>query len=236
MEFGVPMTRTRTLRSLKTAAALAAALAATGCESLGMGDSDTGRLASQFYRQTFGASAKVSRETPASISFASIGVNLGGGDQAMMVLGTARNGVQDYYSANRVMIEIKDGRIAATGGLPYNLTRGSVAWGNPLDRNKGALPPPGSRYALVFDFGDLQVFGVSADCAIADAGAETITVIGAELQTRHFIETCESGDIGWDFTNEFWADAGTGFIWRSIQNPHPKLPSVTIEVFRPAQG
>ncbi|MBI1329823.1 MAG: hypothetical protein GC166_07955 [Alphaproteobacteria bacterium] len=227
--------RTFADRLLRGAIASIAMLSLAGCESLGTQQSVGGRIAMQLYKQTFGEPAKISRDAASSIAFATIGVNFGSADQAMMVLGTSRSGYLDWYSSNHVMIQTRKGRVVATSGLPYSLTHLSLVMpGNKPDQNNGALPAPGSHYTLVFDFRDLDVFGVDAACTLADDGPQTIAIIGSTLKTRHLIETCSADAIGWDFENEYWTDVDTGFVWRSVQNPHPKLPEVTIEALRPA--
>jgi hypothetical protein len=71
-------------------------------------------------------------------------------------------------------------------------------------------------------------------CKDRDVGAERIVVVGDAHDTRHLVEDCSSPELDWNFSNEFWKDPDTGFVWRSIQYVHPGLDPITLETLRPA--
>src|SRR5262249_1914903 len=120
-----------------------------------------------------------------------------------------------------------------TAGLPNDLN-GLKGDGDPAAQATAEGDPlPGKHYALFFDFQDLGLFGIKADCTAEDRGPDTVDVLGAELATHRIVEDCEIAPLRWSFENTFWVDPVTGLPWRSRQYVHPKLSAVTIDLFRP---
>jgi hypothetical protein len=200
--------------------------------SCALESSDTAQISMKLYQSVIGHGTKVAHDAAAAVPFASIGVEAGSSDQTMLVLGTNNFGDLAFYSANHIMIMTNHGRIVATAGLPNNLNRLQIS-------NKSMLPEfapsVGAHYQLFYDFGDLGLYSMNANCTSNDGGPENIEILGTKIRTRHIVEDCNMASIGWSFENEYWTDADSGYIWRSVQSPHPKLPALTIEVLRPEQ-
>jgi hypothetical protein len=195
-------------------------------------NTDSGRYAN-LVTQVF-SRTKVARDQAAAVPFASIGIKLGSGNEALMVLGANQFGRQEWYSGTQ-MIATREGRIVQTAGLPFDLSRLDVRGPvGGIDLQIGA-PKAGTQYALILDFQDLKLFGAIAECRTRDAGEAFIDILGTRLRTRHLIESCQMQLIDWSFENEYWVDPDTAFIWRSSQYVHPKLSRLTFEVLRPAQ-
>src|SRR5262249_46294116 len=94
---------------------------------------------------------------------------------------------------------------------------------------------PGQKYKLLYDLPEFELYSLPIDCETSAADAETIEILGSQIETRHITESCDAHKLGWSFENEFWLDKDTGYVWRSVQAINPKLPSVTVEVLRPDQ-
>jgi hypothetical protein len=224
MGFGVPaMTRY----------AIGAALGAISIILIGCGtNSAQSRYSSLVWRLVTGDRTEISRDQAGAIPYASIAVSIGRADEGLMVLGVAEGERQEWYARSQ-MIAMTDGRIVQTAGLPFNLTRLEVRGQDGRRTAQGGSPPVGTRYSLIIDYADLRLLGAAADCMAAEAGEEAIDILGTSLMTRHVVENCEIKVIDWSFTNEFWADPETGFIWQSSQYVHPKLSPLLIRVLRP---
>ena len=65
---------------------------------------------------------------------------------------------------------------------------------------------------------------------IREISEQTIVILGHEKKTIVFEEEVENSYLGWKVKNKYWVDPKNGFVWKSIQNPSPKLPQFTIEV------
>jgi hypothetical protein len=48
------------------------------------------------------------------------------------------------------------------------------------------------------------------------------------------VEDCKAAQLGWSFSNEFWEDDATGYVWKSQQFVEPDIDPVTLESLRPA--
>lgn len=212
--------------------ALLTALALGGCSSLG--DSEYGQyyqLVRQGMRNSFGQSSVTLKEA-AAIPYASMGWRLNGERENLIVLATDTNGDQLWTSAAHVVLQTQYGRIRRTVGLPHDLAALS-----PL--NGPSLPPPALALAGPYsdkrqaDFPDMGVYGAVLSCRGRVIGKQTIRILGKAIQTTRVDETCSNAALGWTFTNSFWVDAESGFVWRSDQSIHPGDARIQTEIFRP---
>jgi hypothetical protein len=123
------------------------------------------------------------------------------------------------------------GRITKTAGLPWNLSDTNFRDFDPVTDFSRSLPSaPISR---MLDFSDLSRFAVVVSSTFSSAQPETIKILGQDLSTLVFVEDCDCPDFDWKFQNRYWADAQSGFVWRSRQYTHPRLDPLEIEIFRP---
>jgi hypothetical protein len=65
-------------------------------------------------------------------------------------------------------------------------------------------------------------------------GEETIEILGKTHRTWVFEEKGQAPMIDWTFTNTFWLDADTGFVWKTRQEVTPDLPVVETAITKPA--
>ena len=221
-------------RLISATACAALALAAAACSSSNSGNTSYSQFF-QVIRQSWTASVgkvRVTREQAAAIPYASLGYTLGGGNQGLLVLATDSGGDLLWTSAAHVVIVTRDGRIIRTVGLDHDLS-------NVTSRNQGGPVAPATAVRTPFtstwleDFPDLGLYGVRISCRAALAGRQSIKILGQVIATLRVDETCSSQDPGWSFTNSFWIDKDSGFVWRSRQHVHPNGPPVGIEIFRP---
>ena len=84
------------------------------------------------------------------------------------------------------------------------------------------------------DLPDLQVFGAPLLCTAAYRGAQTIKILGSGVSTFRIDESCRSPSLNWSFTDNYWLDAQSGMVWRSVQHLSPKGEKVETEILRPA--
>jgi hypothetical protein len=210
---------------------LAAPLLA-GCSS--DSNSDTNmfvRMAGQSL-DVFGGGQSITFDQVASIPYATIGIRAGDGPQALLVLATRTGDTLLWTSAAHIAIETQAGRITRTSGLPHDLSATSIVGTDPLQAGLQHLQgeATASRYA---DFADRNAYQNLVLSSVATTGVEEIEILGTRLKTLHAVERGSCAALGWEFTNEYWADIRSGFIWRSSQRVHPDLFAVELEVFRP---
>ena len=210
------------------------ALATAACSSGNSGNTSYAQFF-QVIRQSWAASfgkARITREQAAAIPYASLGYNLEGGNQDILVLATDSSGDLLWTSAAHVVIVTRDGRIIRTVGLGQDLS-------NTTSRDQSGLPPPAAAVRTPFsstrleDFADLSLYGVRVSCRARLAGQQSVKILGQVIATLRVDEICSSRNPDWSFTNSFWVDKDSGFVWRSRQHVHPKGAPVEIEIFRP---
>lgn len=176
-------------------------------------------------------SRKVSLEEAAADPYASIGVEVGGGQQVLLVLATTLSEKRLWTSNSHIVVETQHGRIVSTGGLAKNLSE-LVAQGP--GSPKSALEDPGRPQQFLADFADLGAYSVRVICHPQPPRPARIKILGQSLDTLRITENCSAKALKWDFTDRFWLDPKTNMIWQSVQHVHPNFPAVRIEVLRPA--
>lgn len=218
----------------RAAACGALALAAAACSSGNSGNTNYAQFF-QLVRQSLSAGfgkARITREQAAAIPYASLGYTLDGGHQGLLVLATDSGGDLLWTSAAHVVIVTREGRIVRTVGLGKDLS--SLT---PLDQS--GLPPVAAAVRAPFsstrleDFPDLGLYGVRISCRATLAGRQNIKILGQLIATLRVDEACTSRNPDWSFTDSFWVDKDSGFVWRSRQHVHPKGMLVETEIFRP---
>jgi len=182
--------------------------------------SDYARL-SKLVLGEFGGTTEVSRDQAAAVPYATIGVKIGGSSQNLMVLATVSGDERLWLAGTDAAITTRGGRIVHTVGFVNDL------------KGVTLVSQDGGVSSYLYDLVKPTVYGVLVKCVERDLGMQSIMIIGAQIQTRHFSQECEAPTLGWSFTNEFWKDANTGYVWRSIQNTNPQADALQIDVLRP---
>ncbi len=216
------MMRQQLLRTL-VCASLAWPLCA--CE----GHSDVERLGQMIYQQFagIGDSGSVPQSQVAAIPYATLGVRLGSSGQAMFVLEGRSGSDMQWVGGTQFAIATRDGRILRTTGFVHNLTG---------FREEEPRPAPAGAAAVhdyEFDLADMNAYGVVVHCSEHEVGREQIVIVGYAHETRHVVEDCAAPELDWNFTDEFWRDVASNYVWRSLQYVHPGLDAITLESLRP---
>ena len=207
-----------------------ASLALAGCTS-GAGGGDWSHIYELVHQSWTGGAGTITLQQAAAVPYASLGVRVGGGPQTLVVLGADQSGHLLWTSAAKIAIETDNGRVMRTAGFPGDLSNVGFSGDDPLlaFERGGTGPQQATR---TMDFRDINVFGIPVSCTLAREGSETIQILGTDIQTQRIGENCVSAKLDWQFENTFWMGT-SGFIWKSVQNIHPKQDPLTIEVLRP---
>jgi len=215
---------------------MAAALAflAASCSSSSSGNTNYAQFY-QIMRQSLSASfgkIRVTRDQAASVSYASMGYSLDGGNQAMLILATDSGGELLWTSSAHVVIVTRDGRIVRTLGLDHDLSGVTTRNNTPPPPLAAAIRAPFTSTRLE-DFPELGLYGVPVSCRAQMAGRQSIKILGQAVPTIRVDEHCNATGPDWSFTDNFWVDGDSGLVWRSRQHVHPQGGTVETEIFRP---
>jgi hypothetical protein len=221
-----------TLKPSRRAIFLAgAALPLTGCEMPYGLDFDTVKR-SLAVSTGLEAAPGITLEQASQIPYASIGYRIGSSQEYILVLASTVSGSLLWTAADHKALVTRAGRVTRSAGFDWNL--GDTSFSQP-DPVATGLQNMSTNVLLTrtLDLRDINRFGIGVQSAFISKGPTTINNFGAKLNVVEVIENCRCDVIDWSFQNTYWADAGTGFIWRSIQTIHPNLDALTIEVLRP---
>jgi hypothetical protein len=184
-----------------------------------------------------GADLKLTHADVYKVPYASIGVRLGRGPQAFVVLAKLDGDDAQWLSADKHLIETRCGRITRTIGFDRDLTHTSFLTPDPLVSHLD----PGQTYAVdrivdVTDHtgktGDAPIDGILVRSVFSYDRAETVTILGQAISTNHWIETITAPDVKWSQTNEYWQDRQSRVIWKSRQNFAPDYVPLEITTLR----
>lgn len=204
----------------------------TACSSSGSSDyAQYWEMMRQSVSGTFGKSS-ITLQQAADIPYASMGWRLNGGPQNIIVLASDNGQEQMWTSAARIVLVTKDGRIKRTVGLPHDLAALAPRTNEDLKAPALAAKDPHPQQYTA-DFPDAGIYGAQIVCRAVSKGARAITILGQRIATTRIEENCGSQSQRWSFTNIYWVDAKTGFVWRSRQSIHPGGDMLETEIFRP---
>ena len=170
----------------------------------------------------------VSLTEAASSPYASMGIRIGNSPEIMLLLASKDSEQELWTSASRIALTTRHGRIVSTSGLEHNMANGTFR-----SMNDGRDLAGTTTWQV--DFPEDGLYGVTVACVARSAGPETITILGAHIQTTRIDEECSSQSkaLEWRFQNTYWTDPANGMIWRSRQYIHPQLAPVELEILRP---
>jgi hypothetical protein len=174
-------------------------------------------------------------EQAAEIPYATLAYRINGNSEVMLVLATENSGDLLWTAASRVVLLTREGRILRSVGLPHDRA------GMTAESVRAPIPAPAQalkasyRSVRVADFPDAGLHSVRLSCVSTARGLEMVTILGTALPTRRVEETCESRSPRWSFTDQYWVDASSGFVWQSLQHLHPAGPTIQIKILRPPE-
>jgi len=229
-----------TIRTARTALALAAATLLGACSSSGEGGlGEAGNILVGVVGGLIAESdqppapPKVERTMAEKYPFASIGVTIDSNPQFLFLLANRTETDELYTLGYQVSLVLRGGRVIRTQGLGRDVLGGR--WEG-QDLVKAAVNAPGAVQGVRwFESAERGIGTHTAECVAQDFGEETITVLGSPISTRHVSEVCDVASMKWHFRNEFWITPADGRVWLSLQHIHPRVNPLLIETFRPAE-
>lgn len=202
-------------------------LGLTGCSRMAWLDS-----ASQAIQlQTVGVNTPpVSREQATTLPYASIMAKVGKTPWSFMILSHMEGAMDHWVGADRSLLVTRHGRFVRTVGLPRDLLQVRSREEDPVARGLHGLTTVVS-YRRQVDLA-VDLYGVPVNCQLTPLGRERIEILERFFDVVRVDEACEAPTMDWSFVNTFWADAATGFVWRSVQHVTPDLSAIEVRVVK----
>lgn len=241
------MERVLAVRSILLAAALTAALAACGNQQ-----AESGRILKQTLAGFFPggggeeaapegqqAAARPARLTRAQVNAtgtAMIRARLAGETARSVLSGAAVNGgYVSYVSRFGQMLTLRGSLVTASRGLGYDLLALTPGADDPLVRARPVSSWP-AQVTRIYRFPGRGPGGraLSVQCTYTPGETRQIEIVEITYTGIQVAESCTGGGVA--FTNYHFADARTGFVWRSLQWLGPEQGFVDLEVLEPYTG
>lgn len=174
----------------------------------------------------------LTRERISALPYSTMGVKVGEGPRGMVVLGGIDQDNLHWFSADRVALVTRHGRLVSSVGLAENLVATHEKGPDPLAGGLHRLDAPVQTTRLI-DFTPGNHFGVPVHSRFDPVGPKRIEILDLWFDTVLVRETCRAPIVNWEFENFFWVDASNGMVWKSVQFLTPNLPEVHTELFKP---
>ena len=159
---------------------------------------------------------------------------IGRGSRGLLALGRYEGQKLFWYSKDRALFVTRGGRALQTGGLPENLLGTRVKNADPVMTGLHRLTGPTDFVRWIdTDFENRYQMKVTSRFELVRR--EKIEILGREHNTIFGREKNYAPDIGWKFTNRYWVDEGTGFVWKSRQYIAKSFGPLEFEVLKPAK-
>jgi Group 4 capsule polysaccharide lipoprotein gfcB, YjbF len=180
-----------------------------------------------------GANVPFTQAQIEKIPYATIAARIGGGNQALLLLRRYAGRDLVWASSDGKVIVTRRGRIVQTYGFRQDLSATMPYGVDPV--SDLANLASGEIYKRAVDIQPGDHFGVLVTSEFFRVGPAPIDILGMPHRTTLWRERGHAPMLDWQFTNVYWADDATGYIWKSTQQPVPELEHFEIEVFRPAR-
>jgi hypothetical protein len=178
-----------------------------------------------------GSELSLTRADVDRIPYASLAVRLGRGAQTLLILGRYDGDMLDWISADREVIVTRRGRVVRTYGLPEDLKETVFLTADPVGRPSGAVAA--SQQCLrTLDVDPGHRDGIVVTSRFEKLRDETLDILGEPIATELWQERGAAPRLDWEFTNLYWVDPDTGYVWKSRQAATPTLPPLETIVYR----
>ncbi|MDH3669181.1 MAG: YjbF family lipoprotein [Paracoccaceae bacterium] len=217
---------------------LMAALALAACSS--SGSNDFQRIGALAKAQLAPAepqapAPELTRAELDQIPWATIALSFGDGPRSYLVPLADNGGYLTYLDSAGHGLVMFGGAVTGTQAFGKDLEgvlrdpRDPIAHPVPLADWPGRID---RQYQ--FAVRDNGAYAVTLACVFDRVAAETVEIVELDFDLVRIAETCTNARR--QVVNTYWVEAGTGFIWKSVQWLGPDLDQVTIEIIRPYGG
>ena len=178
------------------------------------------------------APPEITRAVLDQIPYATISVQVGELPRAFVVAVSDNAGNVVYQDPTRRSMVMKGGLLSATHGLGYNLSAVKHQADDPVVSARPVADwPELITRSYQLSLANRDDYAITVRCRYQPVARETIEIVELTFDLLRIEETCANGTR--TFTNTYWAETETGFIWKSLQWIGPRHDLYAIEIVRP---
>lgn len=176
---------------------------------------------------------ELTRAELAQVPFATVAISTPDSPRAFVAAVANNKGFVSYQDQTRRSIVLEGGLLVATHGLGYNLSAVKHQSTDPVARQTPLADWPGQLVRnYQFALTGAEDYDITVNCALSQIARERIEIVELFFDVVRVNETCSNGKSS--FTNTYWVEPETGFIWKSVQWIGPRQPELfTLEIIRP---
>jgi hypothetical protein len=210
----------------------------SACSSAG--DGNIQRLGSLTKLSLFGGGeveqkVELTRAQLDEIPFATIALTFGEGQRTFLVPLADNGGYLNYLDSGGRGVVMLEGAVTGTQALGQDLEAVRHEADDPVANLTPVADWPGQVYRdYQFAERDGRDYSITLSCVFERVVTETIDIIELDFEVVRISEICTNARR--QVINTYWADAETGFIWKSKQWLGPNLEPATVEIIRPYSG
>jgi hypothetical protein len=190
---------------------------------------------SAFYEAYQALSAKQSllRSEAAQLPYAVMQVSLNQNHNILMPLGHMSGNELKWYSQDRFGFTTNSGRVTQVYNVQSELSsiKTNALWKR-FELPSFALNQR-VKLPIELDFLSLNRFAVKGTLTIEGVAFEERVLWGFPVQLLRIEEQVQIPSMNYDYTNIYWKDTKTNFIWESIQKWGPNVPEIHYQVVKP---
>jgi hypothetical protein len=191
--------------------------------------------ASFFGPSTGTAGYPATPEQIADLPYATLGVKIGDGPAAVMVLAQQQGGELVWASQDRVVFVTRGGRLIQTIGLTRDLARTDIVGNDPLSKiSDQTVSLSSTPLTELVDLHSPDELSVPVRATLSILGTETIEIMGRPRATVHVLEALSVDKWTWTANNHYWVDIHNHRVWRSVVQFCPQVPPIRLELLKPA--
>lgn len=142
------------------------------------------------------------------------------------------DGYATYQDRTRRSVILHGGLLSGTQGFGYDLSAVKTQRDDPVVHQTVPSKWPGTLIRnYQFSLGSADDFQITVTCTVRQVVREQIVIFEIGYDVVRMQEDCMNDRR--TFTNVYWVDPESGFIWRSTQWIGPRVTPLTVEVIRP---
>jgi hypothetical protein len=188
-----------------------------------------------FYKafQVLSEDYQTSIEQAQQLPYATVRASFDNGSYALMPLGYLEKQQQKWFSRDKRGFTTSDSRVIQIYNVDSEISKiaPTPLWQQIKLTSIGLNQT--FHIPLQIDFLTLKRFGVNVDVVISGEGYENRVLWNHPYRLFRIAETINIPSMKYRYTNYYWKDPRSGFIWESIQKWGPNVPVVHYQVVKP---